>query len=518
MPLILATTPVSAHSPFEVDAAAAGLLSAGRVLELEVAGRGETARDAVAVSLNLTVTGAAGEGYATVYPCGSPRPEASTINFEVGSTIANGIVAKVGADGDVCIYTSVDADVVVDVDGYLPAESDYRPVTPARLLDTRPEHSTIDGLGAGLGERPAGSILELDVVGRGGIPADAAAVVLNLTTTRSAHVGFATLFPCGSARPNASTINFDRGRTVANSVVVGVGDLGRVCIYTSAATHVLADVAGSFPSGAAYRALTPARLLDTRLGHRTADGRAAGTDRLAAGEVFELDVAGRGGTSSDASAVSLNLTATAPRGAGYLTVFPCGSARPEASTINYARGATVANGVIAKLGDRGRVCIYSDAATHLVADVTGFFPPGRTYRPLTPVRLHDSRPPGPALPPLPASIDDHVARSLTLLNRLRVGSGLRPLTYDATMSAQATAWSRTMGRVGLRHSLLGYAENVAWHSRSAMSPYEAATTLHVNWTNSSGHFENMMNPRWTKIGIGFHLDDGGWWGTHVFDD
>ena len=56
-------------------------------------------------------------------------------------------------------------------------------VVPARLLETRsgPNNKTIDHLFEGIGRRGAGSTLELQVTGRGGVPVDADAVMLNVT-------------------------------------------------------------------------------------------------------------------------------------------------------------------------------------------------------------------------------------------------------------------------------------------------------------------------------------------------
>ena len=62
------------------------------------------------------------------------------------------------------------------------------------------------------------------------------------------------------------------------------------------------------------------------------------------------------------------------------------------------------------------------------------------------------------------------------------------------------------------------AENIAWHSLSSMSPDTAAATLHDMWVNSPGHYRNMLDPRWTRVGIGFHVDGSGWYGTHMFAD
>lgn len=45
----------------------------------------------------------------------------------------------------------------------------------------------------------------------------------------------------------------------------------------------------------------------------------------------------------------------------------------RASNLNYTAGSTIANHVTAGIGDRGGVCIYTHAATHLVVDVEGTY-------------------------------------------------------------------------------------------------------------------------------------------------
>ena len=86
-----------------------------------------------------------------------------------------------------------------------------------------------------------------------------------------------------------------------------------------------------------------------------------------------MQVAGRGGVAIDATALVLNVTVVEPAAAGFVTVYPCGSAIPNTSSVNFAAGATVANAVAAKAGVGGRVCLYSNVATNLVVDVTGYF-------------------------------------------------------------------------------------------------------------------------------------------------
>ncbi len=71
----------------------------------------------------------------------------------------------------------------------------------------------------------------------------------------------------------------------------------------------------------------------------------------------------------------LNVTAVFPDAPGFITVHPCGTTRPNASNLNYAAaGVVVANAVLAKIGTNGRVCIYTSAATDIIADVNGFTP------------------------------------------------------------------------------------------------------------------------------------------------
>jgi hypothetical protein len=56
-----------------------------------------------------------------------------------------------------------------------------------------------------------------------------------------------------------------------------------------------------------------------------------------------------------------------------LTVYPGGAARPTTSNLNYVAGQTIPNAVIVGLGPTGAVDIFSNATTHVVVDVVGYF-------------------------------------------------------------------------------------------------------------------------------------------------
>ncbi|MGB8861236.1 MAG: hypothetical protein WCC60_18405 [Ilumatobacteraceae bacterium] len=100
-------------------------------------------------------------------------------------------------------------------------------VTPARLLDTR------NGVGAPAAPvGPAGSI-NLQVTGRGGVPASGVtAVVLNVTAASPTATSYLTVWPTGAAQPNASNLNYVAGQTVPNLVIVKVGTGGQVSLFT----------------------------------------------------------------------------------------------------------------------------------------------------------------------------------------------------------------------------------------------------------------------------------------------
>jgi hypothetical protein len=72
--------------------------------------------------------------------------------------------------------------------------------------------------------------------------------------------------------------------------------------------------------------------------------------------------------------VVLNVTVADARGPGFITVFPCGSTQPLASNLNYVTGSVLPNAVVSQVGTDGRVCFYSNASTHLIVDVNGFYP------------------------------------------------------------------------------------------------------------------------------------------------
>ncbi len=93
-------------------------LAATGVLEVQIAGVRGVPSSAKAVSVNVTVTGAAGRGFVTAFPCGTGVPLASTANYEAAEPVSNGAQLPLSAAGKLCFYTPLAAHVIIDVNGW----------------------------------------------------------------------------------------------------------------------------------------------------------------------------------------------------------------------------------------------------------------------------------------------------------------------------------------------------------------------------------------------------------------
>ena len=344
----------------------------GSVTEVQITGRNGIAANAEAVAINLAAVNPTAPGYLTAYPCGSDRPDTSTVNHDTSLATSNASIVPIGDNGTICIYNLTATDILVDVTGWFPANSDYTPITPNRHLDTRNNN------------RPDNtSVTEVQITGRNGIAANAEAVAINLAAVNPTAPGYLTAYPCGSDRPDTSTVNHDTSLATSNASIVPIGDNGTICIYNLTATDILVDVTGWFPANSDYTPITPNRHLDTRNNNRPDNT-----------SVTEVQITGRNGIAANAEAVAINLAAVNPTAPGYLTAYPCGSDRPDTSTVNHDTSLATSNASIVPIGDNGTICIYNLTATDILVDVTGWFPANSDYTPITPNRHLDTRTPG----------------------------------------------------------------------------------------------------------------------------
>lgn len=346
-------------------------LASGTTTPVRVAGIRGVPADAKAVAVNLTVTTPRREGYVTAFPCGTPMPATSNLNFRSDQTVAVSAIVDVGTNGQICVFNNAETEVIVDVQGYLAAGSSYRTVAPTRLEDTRlltasPIH-------------PAGEILTVRVAGLAGIPADAAAVAINLTVTDNDVAGYATAFPCDHqpADPIA-LVNYITHTATPNFSIVEPSGSGTICINTSSPANLIVDAFGYFPAGSAITVTSPLRLADTR---------PSGV-QLAPLQDLVIPVVGGAGEPKTASAAVLNITAADPSGIGFVVAYPCGT-ESLSSTLNVVPARNTSNTAIVAPGTNGAVCIRSNTSIHVLVDVTAWIIDG--YTGLTPWRAFDSR-------------------------------------------------------------------------------------------------------------------------------
>jgi hypothetical protein len=280
--------------------------------------------------------------------------------------------------------------------GVGPALNTYHTVDPVRLLDTR--------IGNGLnGKLTAGAPRTFQITGRGGasnIPAGASAVTANVTIVKPSAASSVYLGPTQIAHPTSATINFNKADITAYGSTISLGSDGSMSVTymaSSGTTDLLVDVTGFFTpdaTGNTYHPLTPARLLDSRIGNGQTKKA-----KLKANVPITFTIRGRGGVPANAVAVTGNVTVVNATNGWAIYVGPDPLIKPPASTMNFAKGQIRANSMTVALSSKGTLSATflssSGSTTDLVFDVTGYYTAdlsGAKYVPITtPVSILDTR-------------------------------------------------------------------------------------------------------------------------------
>lgn len=327
-------------------------------------------RSVKAVVLTVTATKPTSAGFLTAYAAGSPRPNASNLNWVTGQTVSNLVTVPV-ADGKTTLFNAGvgSVHVVADLAGLYPDVGGlpFVPQTGKRILDTRAKI----GVSTTTAVRPHTSVV---VTIPGGQTSAGQAALLNLTVTQPSTAGFLTAYPADQAMPTTSNVNWTRGQTVATLAAVRMSDDRKIRLYNSSSgtVHIVADFAGYFGAEGSARLITagPVRALDTR-----AKIGVATTTPINAYGTATFQVAGRYGIpATGVTAVVVNLTATQPTRAGYLTAYPDGRSRPGTSSLNFVAGQTVPNMAVVPVVN-GKITVYNGGSgtVHAVADILGYY-------------------------------------------------------------------------------------------------------------------------------------------------
>ena len=349
-------------------------VAANADLPLKIAGTGSIPADATAVALNVTVTDATGGGYVSVIPSGG-YGSVSNLNYAAGQVVTNYVIVPVGPDGDIGLLNmgTGSADLVADVSGYFTrsAADGYTAATPARLLDTR------HGTGAPTAQLGQNHGLSVDVAGAGSIPAAATAVALHVTATDTSGGGWIAAEPDGAGTPSTSILNYSKGQTISNTVIVPVAADGKIELYNGGGTgsvDLVADVAGYFSAASTgvYTPVTPYRSWDSR---KYGNPLTAGGTTTYALETVQGNAEQPPNMPAGATVIT-NITVTNDAAGGYLTAYPAGATRPGSSNLNFVKGQTIGGmSLLSTTGSQQQISIYNESGgrSDVVLDVFGYF-------------------------------------------------------------------------------------------------------------------------------------------------
>ena len=195
---------------------------------------------AQAYSMNFTAAPNGPLGFLTTWPAGQTQPLVSTLNAPTGAVTANSAIVPAGSNGDISVFVTNNADLVIDVNGYFAPPGtgglSLYALTPCRVLDTRNSP----------GLPPFSGTIDVSVVLSGcGAPAAAQSFILNATVAPPGTFGFLTLWPQGTTQPLVSTLNALDGVVTSNQAIVPTLN-GLISSFASNPVHLVLDISGYF--------------------------------------------------------------------------------------------------------------------------------------------------------------------------------------------------------------------------------------------------------------------------------
>jgi uncharacterized protein YkwD len=110
----------------------------------------------------------------------------------------------------------------------------------------------------------------------------------------------------------------------------------------------------------------------------------------------------------------------------------------------------------------------------------------------------------PALTPLPAPapVSSRAAYLVNGINAARAGRGLPPVALDPALHLSARRWAGVLAAEGgLRHSDLGQLPLSFTMAGENVAVAGGVASAHLALVQSPGHYANMVNGAYTKVGV-----------------
>jgi YVTN family beta-propeller protein len=345
-----------------------GLFAPGESRTLTFSGVDSVPVGATGVIVNVTVTDETSATSVTLWPTGQLQPSVVSLVAAKGDTVAHLEEVPLGANGQLSIFNRSGMNhVVVDLEGYYSAGTS----SSGGFIALHPTVAYNSALKSAGGPLSAGQARLVTLGGKAGVPSSGVgAVVFQLVDSGATFASYATVYPNGQSRPNASNLNWSLGSSMSNLVVTPLGAGGAVRIYNHfGKVNLMLIVTGYFSGPGAPIAgsfNTPA--ISSALYSSSSGGGA-----LAGGHARTVAIGAVGVVPLNASFAVLNVTVSSTTTASSLMIYPSGSAKPVVAQLTWLKGQSRSTLVVVPLGANGSITLLNQlGAANVTVSVEGY--------------------------------------------------------------------------------------------------------------------------------------------------
>ena len=242
-----------------------------------------------------------------------------------------------------------------------------------------------------------------------------------------------------------------RGSVVVKSWYVHLGVVGLLAAATSTLAGVIQQVSATGAGlASSFVPITPCRLVDTRSG---GDNVGTRSTPLGTSEIVTFTVWGTNGNCTipaTATGITANVTAVNSTESSFLTLWPAGVARPNASNLNYNAGSPpTPNSVTISLSTDGKMSTFNQSGTvNVIIDIVGYYQPSAS---------DPAGPAGPAGPRGPAGTANRMSNAQIAQLRwdqdpgraatIKVGNAPAGVAFDGTSIWVTNQASDTVSKI-----------------------------------------------------------------------
>jgi hypothetical protein len=321
-----------------------------RPVPVAMAGRSGIPSNASAVVLNVQIANPSGDGSLIIEPYRGTT-NLTTQQFQKGQYVSITVVVPVSQKVIQFRTTAARTRIVASAVGYLTP-------TGTEGVEAVPPHILWDSGATKIGTKPVG----LAVRGKGAVPGDASAVILNVQVVKPSASGQLVIEPHGE-HTNVGMQQLTKGRSISATVVVPLHNDAIQFRLSAGEARVIVSVLGYLSPSAQGRmtATSPTLIFDTRSATVTTAAKG-------------FAVAGRNGIPANATAALINVEVVNPAAAGQLVVEPYGY-RSNAGIQQFIKGQSISTTVLVPLRNKVAQLRISAGKARVIVTSVGYVTP-----------------------------------------------------------------------------------------------------------------------------------------------